>query len=110
MKLRYLVGLLLGIAYAHAADACDSMKPYLLELSSGRRPANPPEVKNCPKPDTEAVAGALVEFIAKSASATDLDAVLEQIQTAYQENDWPHAYAALAVAVPAELPEDKKVR
>ncbi|HXA18697.1 MAG TPA: hypothetical protein VN380_17010 [Thermoanaerobaculia bacterium] len=108
MKLRYLAVLLLTIAFAPNAAyaACDSMKPYLQELSAGHKPAAPPEVKECPDgPDTDAVASALTAFIsAKSTSAADFDVVFEQLRTTYEKNKWPHTYAALADALDGRLP------
>ena len=107
MKLRFFAVLLLAIAFTRAASACDSMKPYLDELSAGRKPSAPPVVKDCDKPDTAAVAAALAAFIEKSASADDVDDVVEEIQSTYAAKDWTRSYAALAVALETHLPNYK---
>jgi len=107
MKLRLFAVLLLAFASARAASACDSMKPYLDELSAGHKPSAPPVVKDCAKPDNAAVAAALAAFVEKSASADDVDDVVEEIQKTYAAKDWQHSYAALAAALETRLPDYK---
>src|SRR5260221_2166217 len=108
MKLRYLIRLLLAIACAHAANACDSMKPYLDDLNAGRTPAKPALVKDCNAPDTEAVANALAAFMTKAASAGDGEIVLEQIRSTYEENHWLDSSVELAAALEGKLPAYKR--
>ena len=108
MTLRSFAVLLLAIASARAASACDSMKPYLGELSAGRKPSAPPVVKDCERPDTAAVAAALATFVEKSASVADVDDVIEEIQKTYAAKDWQHSYAALAAALETHLPNYKR--
>jgi hypothetical protein len=104
MKVRCLAVVLLAIASApnavHAAE-CNALKPYLEDLSAGRKPAGPPDVQGCTDsgPDTPAVAAALKAFIDKSKSAEDFNAVFEQLRTTYEEKQWRTPYAELAAAL-----------
>jgi len=107
MKLRSFAALLLTIASAHAACACDSMKPYLDELSAGHKPSASLVVMDCKKPDTAAVAAALAAFIEKSVSTADVNDVVEEIQSTYAANGWQRSYAALAAALETHLPDYK---
>ncbi|HEV8435378.1 MAG TPA: hypothetical protein VGR95_18360 [Thermoanaerobaculia bacterium] len=97
MKLHRLAVLLLTIASTPAAHAgCEAMTTYLKELSAGRKPAIQLAATGCDKPDTEAVAAALAAFAAKTTSAADADAVIEQVRTAFEERGWTKPYAKLS--------------
>jgi hypothetical protein len=104
MRLRCFAVLLLTIASAPATHAaCEAMKPYLLELTAGHKPAIGPAVTDCEKPDTDAVTAAVAAFVTKTTSAADVDTVLDQIRTAYETRSWTNASAKLDFALTHDL-------
>ena len=97
---------MLAIAFAPAANAaCDSMKPYLDDLTAGRRPASPPVVDRACKLDSRQIAAALAAFINKRAPAADVNAVVEELQAAYEKMDAANGFEALAAALEKSLPK-----
>jgi hypothetical protein len=107
MRLRGFAVLLLLASAPTGHGACEAMNPYLQELSAGRKPVTQLVVTDCKKPDNDLVASALAAFVVQATSAADVDAVVEQIRTAYEGRDWTRAYAALAASVDQKLPEYK---
>jgi len=109
MRPRCFALLLLTIAFVPAAaHACESMKPYLDELAAGRRPSSPPVIDHCDKLDSGQIAAAFTAFIRKPASVADVNAVIEELQAAYEEKESASGFKALAAALETSLPKYKR--